>query len=55
MIETVMIEFNAEGIRRIIEDTEYVQQSNESRYTKEQSKVNAYDEIVKLIKGCENG
>lgn len=46
-----IIKLNAELISQIIEDTEYIQNSNESRYTKEQSKINAYDEIVKLIKG----
>ena len=44
------IKFNAEAIRKILIDTEYIQESNESDYTKEQSKINAYDEIVKLIK-----
>ena len=45
------VRWNAEHIMQIIEDTEYIQQSRESDYTKEQSKINAYDEIVKLIKG----
>lgn len=49
-----IIKMNAEQIKQIIEDTEYVQQSNESDYTKERSKVNAYEEIVRLIKGYED-
>ena len=49
-----IIKENAEQIKQIIEDTEYVQQSNESDYTKERSKVNAYEEIVRLIKGYED-
>lgn len=47
------IKFNAEEISQIIDNTEYIQRSNESSYTKEQSKINAYDEIVKLIRGQE--
>lgn len=52
MIE--IIKMNAEQIKQIIEDTEYVQQSNESDYTKERSKISAYEEIVRLIKGYED-
>ena len=48
-----IIKQNAELISQIIENTEYVQRSNESDYTKERSKVNAYEEIVRLIKGCD--
>lgn len=48
-----IIKLNAELISQIIENTEYVQRSNESDYTKERSKVNAYEEIVRLIKECE--
>ena len=48
-----IIRMNAEQIKQIIEDTEYIQRSNESSFTKEQCKINAYDEIVKLIKGAE--
>ena len=40
-----------EELIRIIVDTECVQQSNESAYTKEQAKISAYDEIVDLFKG----
>lgn len=46
-----IIRQNAELISQIIENTEYVQQSNESEYTKERCKVTAYDEIVRLIRG----
>ena len=46
-----IIKQNAELISQIIENTEYIQRSNESDYTKERSKVNAYEEIVRLIKG----
>ena len=53
MIDVDMIAFNAREISQIIENTEFFQASDESRYTKEQSKVNAYEEIVELIKGCE--
>ena len=50
-----LIKSYAELIKQIIEDTEYIQNSYESDYTKERSKVNAYEEIVRLIKGgdCE--
>jgi len=37
----------------IIDDTEAIQCSNESAYTKERAKVHAYDEIKELIKGKE--
>lgn len=43
--------FNAREISRILEDTESVQNSNESNYTKENAKITAYDEILELIKG----
>ena len=46
-----LIRMNAESIKQIIENTEYIQRSNESSYTKEQSKINAYEEIVRLIRG----
>ena len=46
-----IIRQNAAQIKQIIEDTGYIQRSNESDYTKDQCKVNAYDEIVKLIRG----
>ena len=48
-----IIKQNAELISQIIENTEYVQRSNESDCTKNQCKVNAYNEIVRLIKGCD--
>lgn len=51
MIESEAIAYNAEEIKQIIENTEYIQRSNESRYTKEQSKVSAYEAIVELLKG----
>lgn len=51
MIEPEAIAYNAEEIKQIIENTEYIQRSNESRYTKEQSKVSAYEAIVELLRG----
>ena len=48
-----LIKSYAKLISQIIENTECVQRSNESDYTKERSKVNAYEEIVRLIKGCD--
>ena len=39
------------AIYKIISDTEKIQGSNESDYTKEQAKIHAYDEIVELLKG----
>lgn len=43
----------AERILAIIDNTEAIQCSNESAYTKERAKVHAYDEIKELIKGEE--
>lgn len=43
--------FNADLIRQIIEDTEYIQRSGESEYTKKQAKITAYNEIVELLNG----
>jgi hypothetical protein len=40
-----------EEIRRIVFECEGMQQSNESRYTKEQAKLSAYEKIAKLMKG----
>ena len=37
-----------EDIMRIIQECEDVQESNESRYTKEQAKISAYNEIKDL-------
>lgn len=42
--------FNAEQIAQIIADTEEIQTSNESAYTKEQAKVWAYNKILELVK-----
>lgn len=42
-----------ERIQNIIADCTDIQNSNESRYTKEQEKLAAYDVIVELIEGIE--
>lgn len=42
--------FNAEQIAQIIADTEEIQASNESAYTKSQAKITAYNQIMELIK-----
>lgn len=41
--------FNAELIEQIIAETEELQTSNESAYTKEQAKVWAYNKILELV------
>ena len=41
-------------IRKIISDTESVLDSNESEYTKEQSKISAYDHIKELMEDNNN-
>ena len=43
--------FNAELIEQIIAETEELQTSNESAYTKEQAKVWAYNKILELVSG----
>lgn len=42
--------FNAKQIAQIITDTEEIQTSYESQYTKEQAKVWAYNKILELVK-----
>ena len=39
------------AIYQIIHETEEIQDSKESDYTKEQEKIHAYEEIVELLKG----
>lgn len=46
-----LIRINAEEIARIIKDCTWIQNSNESDYTKEQAKISAYNEITDLIAG----
>lgn len=36
-------------IKQIIDECEFIQLSNESEYTKEQSKISAYDRIKELM------
>ena len=45
------IKMYAEEIAKIIADTEEVQDSNESAYTKERAMLNAYFNIVLLVGG----
>ena len=45
-------------IKLVISDCEYVQDSNESDYTKERTKISAYEaikEILNMRKGCNDG
>lgn len=44
------IRMYAHDIAQIIEDCECIQESHESGYLKEQEKVTAYNEIVKLVR-----
>ena len=39
-----------EEVRTIISDCEDIQKSNESQYTKEQAKISAYDDIIKILR-----
>lgn len=45
------IVFNVDEIAHILMDTEDIQKSNESKYTKEQAKISAYNKIMELMKG----
>lgn len=47
---TIAISFNSEEIARELMDAEYIQNSNESAFTKEQAKLTAYNHIMELIK-----
>lgn len=40
-----------EEIKRIIQETEDLQDSDESRYTKEQAKISAYNQIKEILNG----
>lgn len=50
----IAIGFNAEEIAEIIIDCEKAQESQESRYTKEQMILKAYKDMLELIGGEEN-
>lgn len=41
-------------IKQIIDECEFIQLSNESEYTKEQSKISAYDHIKELMEDNNN-
>ena len=45
-----LIKLHAKEIAQIIMDCEFVQNSNESAYTKECEKKSAYEEICNLVK-----
>ena len=48
-----MIRLHAKEIAQIIMDCEFVQNSNESAYTKEMAEIHAYFEIKELVKVVE--
>lgn len=48
---TEKIKLYAEEIAQIIKDTEEIQDSSESAYTKEQAMINAYYSIAELVGG----
>lgn len=54
VIDEKLVKYYAKEISLIIEHAEEVQRSNESRYTKEQSKIQAYEEILSLIRSEED-
>ena len=45
-----LIKLHAKEIAQIIMDCEFVQNSNESDYTKEMAEIHAYLEIAELVK-----
>lgn len=45
-----LIKLHAKEIAQIIMDCEFVQNSNESAYTKERQMISAYFEITELVK-----
>ena len=45
-----LIKLHAKEIAQIIMDCEFIQQSNESDYTKECAEIGAYEEIHNLVK-----
>ena len=48
---TDKIKMYAEDIAKIITETEDIQDSNESAYTKEIAKIDAYEQIKELVGG----
>lgn len=46
-----LIKLHAKEIAQIIMDCEFVQNSNESAYTKEMAQIHAYFEIKELVTG----
>ena len=50
-----LIKLRAKEIAQIIMDCEFVQNSNESAYTKEMAQIHAYLEIKELVTGVIDG
>lgn len=50
LAENAILNDRMRQIKDIISDCQAIQDSNESRYTKEQAKLTAYDEIAEVMR-----